>query len=88
MEYILVLGLAIIAMAILLPAFTYVATKDQRGLSEKSSHSRFSKASISDEIDQAETDVQAALSDIDPDDTAALLGRCSQILDDIRRGRF
>jgi hypothetical protein len=39
-------------------------------------------------IAEAHAEVEAALSDIDSDDTEALYARCEQILDDIHSGRF
>jgi hypothetical protein len=88
MGYILVLGLATIGMALLLPKFVYVATKNQHDIPKKLPRRRFSSTSAPSEIDQSETEVQAALADIDPDDAAALLGRCNAVMDDIHGGRF
>jgi hypothetical protein len=39
-------------------------------------------------VEQTTADIEAALADIDSNDTTALYARCEQIVDDIHSGRF
>ncbi len=41
-----------------------------------------------EEVARITADIEAALADIDPEDTKALYARCNQILDDIHSNRF